>query len=99
MHIDAEPDDLVMRAKVHDSLAECFLVVNEYERAEEHYSAAYELLLQTVGRNSPLFGKQARHSANLHIAQGQDMEALQFLGEALAVEARKDSVSVFEVME
>merc|ERR1712187_726245 len=30
---------------------------------------------------------------------GQDIEALPFLGEALAVEARKDSVSVFEAME
>eukprot|EP00930_Biecheleria_cincta_P060062 TRINITY_DN45752_c0_g1_i1.p1 TRINITY_DN45752_c0_g1~~TRINITY_DN45752_c0_g1_i1.p1 ORF type:complete len:542 (-),score=103.22 TRINITY_DN45752_c0_g1_i1:20-1615(-) len=99
MHVKAEPDDLVMRAKVHDSLAECFLVVKEYADAEKHYSAAYDLLQQTVGRQSPLFGKQARHAANLHIAQGQYEDALPFLGEALAVEASKDAVNVLELME
>lgn len=53
----------------------------EYPKAEEHYMAAYHLLLQTVGygefhnssgicsrfdvsgKQSPLFGKQARHAA------------------------------------
>lgn len=99
MHEQAEPDDLVMRAKVLDSLAECYMVVEEYVPAEKHYSEAYNLLLQTVGQNSPLFGKQARHSANLHAAQGQYAEALPFLGEALAVEASKDSVKVMELME
>merc|ERR1712232_1170341 len=69
MQIEAEPEDLVMRAKVHDSLAECFMVVSEHEAAAEHYGAAYKLMLETVGRSSPLFGKQARHSADLLIAQ------------------------------
>merc|ERR1719174_3116038 len=56
MHIEAEPEDLVMRAKVLDSLAECFSIVQEFEKAEEHYSAAYDLMRQTVGDRSPLFG-------------------------------------------
>lgn len=99
MHIDTEPEDLVMRAKVHDSLAECFLVVQEFEHAETHYSAAYDLLRKTVGENSPLFGKQARHAANLRIAQERHAEALPFLAEALSVEASKDSVKVSEAME
>ncbi|CAE8595486.1 unnamed protein product [Polarella glacialis] len=99
MHIEAEPQDLVMRAKVHDSLAECFLVSEEYPKAETHYRAAYDLLLQTVGAQSPLFGKQARHMANLYIAQGEHEQALPFLGEALAVESSKDAVNVNELME
>lgn len=99
MHAEAEPEDLVMRAKVHDSLAECFLVVQEFPKAEEHYTAAYNLLESTVGRNSPLFGKQARHSANLRIAEERHAEALPFLSEALAVEASKDSTKVLELME
>lgn len=62
LHLQQEPEDLVMRAKVHDSLAECYLVTKarnghthlrelfkEYTVAEEHYKAAYDLLLQTVG--------------------------------------------------
>merc|ERR1712232_1516075 len=92
MHIEAEPEDLVMRAKVCDSLAECFMVV-------EDYAEAYRLLLQTVGPNSPLFGKQARHSANLLIAQGEHARALPFLAESLAVEATRDAVKVEDVLE
>merc|ERR1712051_86091 len=88
-----------MRAKVTDSLAECYFVVKEYAEAEKHYDAAYQLLLQTVGSNSPLFGKQARHSANLHIEQGEHAKALPFLAEALSVEASKDSVRVLDIME
>merc|ERR1719270_2828868 len=96
MHIEAEPEDLVMRAKVHDSLAECFFVVKDYADAERHYDAAYQLLRQTVGSNSPLFGKQARHSANLYIDQGEHAKALPFLAEALSVEASKDAVGVLD---
>jgi len=99
MHKKAEPEDLVMRAKVLDSLAECFMAVEEFGPAERHYQEAYNLLLQTVGSNSPLFGKQARHSANLYIAQGQHEKALPLLQEALVVEATKDSVSILELME
>lgn len=99
LHMQQEPDDLVMRAKVHDSLAECYLVAEEYPKAEEHYSAAYKLLEQTVGRQSPLFGRQARHAANLQISQGCYAEALPFLGEALAVEASKDAVNISELIE
>eukprot|EP00913_Durusdinium_trenchii_P031934 g29908.t2 len=99
LQMQQEPDDLVMRAKVHDSLAECYMVVKEYPKANEHYSAAYDLLLQTVGKQSPLFGKQARHAANLQISQGNYAEALPFLGEALAVEASKDAVNITELME
>lgn len=99
MHIEAEPEDLVMRAKVHDSLAECYFVVKDYADAERHYDSAYELLLQTVGSNSPLFGKQARHSANLYIEQGDYAKALPFLREALNVEASKDSVRIMDLME
>eukprot|EP00812_Abedinium_dasypus_P012844 NODE_634_length_1434_cov_316.635968.p2 GENE.NODE_634_length_1434_cov_316.635968~~NODE_634_length_1434_cov_316.635968.p2 ORF type:complete len:262 (-),score=106.17 NODE_634_length_1434_cov_316.635968:162-947(-) len=99
MHIEEEPEDLVMRAKVHDSLAECYLVVKEYEGAEEHFAAAYNLMLTTLGRMSPLFGRQARHSAELMIAQGKHEEALPFLGEALTVEAAKDAPSVRDLTE
>eukprot|EP00927_Polykrikos_kofoidii_P063869 TRINITY_DN58771_c0_g1_i1.p1 TRINITY_DN58771_c0_g1~~TRINITY_DN58771_c0_g1_i1.p1 ORF type:complete len:557 (+),score=96.08 TRINITY_DN58771_c0_g1_i1:66-1736(+) len=99
MQIEAEPEDLVMRAKVHDSLAECFFVAEDFRDAGKHYGAAYDLLLQTVGPNSPLFGKQARHSANFHIAQGGHAEALPFLGQALVVETAKDAVKVQEIME
>eukprot|EP00931_Biecheleriopsis_adriatica_P116539 TRINITY_DN92174_c0_g1_i1.p1 TRINITY_DN92174_c0_g1~~TRINITY_DN92174_c0_g1_i1.p1 ORF type:complete len:536 (+),score=143.80 TRINITY_DN92174_c0_g1_i1:44-1651(+) len=99
MHIEAEPEDLVMRAKVHDSLAECYLVVQDYPDAEKHYAAAYDLLLSTVGRLSPLFGKQARHAANVRIAQDLHAEALPFLNEALAVEASKDAVNAAELMD
>lgn len=99
MQIDAEPHDLVMRAKVHDTLAECFLVSKEYEKAEEHYRAGYKLMADTVGRNSPLFGKQARHMANLLLAQEKRVASLPFLREALVVETCKDAVSVAEVME
>merc|ERR1712232_1524932 len=90
MHIEAEPEDLVMRAKVHDSLADCFFIVQEFAKADEHYTAAYNLLRQTVGESSPLFGKQARHSANLRIAEGRFEEALPFLSESLTVGATKD---------
>eukprot|EP00747_Dinoflagellata_sp_TGD_P223635 gnl/TRDRNA2_/TRDRNA2_95230_c0_seq1.p1 gnl/TRDRNA2_/TRDRNA2_95230_c0~~gnl/TRDRNA2_/TRDRNA2_95230_c0_seq1.p1 ORF type:complete len:424 (+),score=100.42 gnl/TRDRNA2_/TRDRNA2_95230_c0_seq1:37-1272(+) len=99
MHIEAEPEDRVMRAKVHDSLAECFLIVQEFSSAEEHYNAAYRHLLETVGPNSPLFGKQARHSGNLRIAEGRHSEALVFLGQALSVEAGKDAAKVTELLE
>lgn len=99
MQVVAEPDDLVMRAKVHDSLAECFMVVKDYDDATHHYSEAYRLMLETVGPNSPLFGKQARHSANLHLAQGQQVEALPFLGQALAVEASRDAVNLPDALE
>ncbi|CAJ1423706.1 unnamed protein product [Effrenium voratum] len=99
LQIEQEPDDLVMRAKVHDSLAECYMVVKEYPKAHEHYAAAYDLLLRTVGRQSPLFGKQARHAANLQIAQGFHSEALPFLGEALEVESSKDAVNASELLE
>jgi len=99
MHAEAEPEDLVMRAKVLDSLAECFLVTKEYPSAEAHYNEAYKLLLETVGRNSPLFGKQARHSANVLIDQERHAEALPFLGEALVVEAAKDAAKVHELLD
>mmetsp|Transcript_36149 Transcript_36149/g.64085 ORF Transcript_36149/g.64085 Transcript_36149/m.64085 type:complete len:427 (+) Transcript_36149:1-1281(+) len=99
LQIQNEPEDLVMRAKVHDSLAECFLVDKEYGKAEEHYTAAYELLLQTVGRMSPLFAKQARHAANLRITQGLYAEALPFLSEAFDAESNKDAINVTELME
>eukprot|EP00929_Paragymnodinium_shiwhaense_P068586 TRINITY_DN34519_c0_g1_i2.p1 TRINITY_DN34519_c0_g1~~TRINITY_DN34519_c0_g1_i2.p1 ORF type:complete len:400 (-),score=105.39 TRINITY_DN34519_c0_g1_i2:379-1578(-) len=99
MHALAEPDDLVMRAKVEDSLAECYQVVGDHEEAAEHYNAAYQLMLDTVGPNSPLFGKQARHSANLQVAMDRHAEALPFLSEALTVEASKDAVNVPELTE
>eukprot|EP00933_Yihiella_yeosuensis_P049359 TRINITY_DN4618_c0_g1_i2.p1 TRINITY_DN4618_c0_g1~~TRINITY_DN4618_c0_g1_i2.p1 ORF type:complete len:319 (+),score=51.60 TRINITY_DN4618_c0_g1_i2:101-1057(+) len=99
MHMEAEPEDLVMRAKVHDSLAECFLVVKDQKDAEKHYRAAYDLLLQTVGSSSPLFGKQARHMANLYMEQGANERALPFLGEALTVESGKDAINIGELME
>ncbi|CAE7825058.1 unnamed protein product [Symbiodinium sp. CCMP2456] len=99
LQILQEPDDLVMRAKVHDSLAECFLIVKEHAKADEHYSAAYKLLLETVGNQSPLFGKQARHLANLRIEEGRYAEALPLLSEALEVESSKDAVNVTELLE
>lgn len=127
LHMQQEPDDLVMRAKADffecqgsigfkvlprflfqgprflggmlpgggGSLFQYMLLESrwiyvqrkqckEYPKAEEHYMAAYHLLLQTVGygefrnsqhllwnlfqfdvsgKQSPLFGKQARHAA------------------------------------
>lgn len=99
MQIEAEPEDLVMRAKVHDSLAECYFVVQEYDQAEKHYMAAYSLLQQTVGSQSPLFGKQAKHVGSLHITRGQHEVALPFLGEALAVEASKDAPKLHELVD
>jgi len=99
MQIEAEPEDLVMRAKVLDSLAECYWVVKDYADAAKHYDEAYRLMLQTVGRNSPLFGKQARHSANLLIAQEKHAQALPFLAESLAVEASRDAVNLRDAME
>eukprot|EP00746_Dinoflagellata_sp_MGD_P009684 gnl/MRDRNA2_/MRDRNA2_119767_c0_seq1.p1 gnl/MRDRNA2_/MRDRNA2_119767_c0~~gnl/MRDRNA2_/MRDRNA2_119767_c0_seq1.p1 ORF type:complete len:560 (-),score=113.74 gnl/MRDRNA2_/MRDRNA2_119767_c0_seq1:125-1804(-) len=99
MHIEAEPEDLVMRSKVHDSLAECYHVVKEYEQADEHYFAAYDLLRQTVGPLSPLFGKQARHCGNSLIAQERHAEALPFLQEALQVEGTKDAVKLPDLLE
>merc|ERR1719329_907876 len=99
MHAEAEPEDEVMRAKVEDSLAECYLAVKDYDNAKLHYDTAYDLLDRTVGRNSPLFGKQARHSANLEIDRGRHADALPYLGEALLVETTKDAVKVHEVTE
>jgi len=99
MHEEAEPEDLVMRAKVCDSLAECYMVVNEFDDAERHYSSAYSLMLQTVGLRSPLFGKQARHLANLRLAQNRTAEALPFLSQALVVEAGRDAVSVADALD
>eukprot|EP00928_Gymnodinium_smaydae_P048943 TRINITY_DN32794_c0_g1_i1.p1 TRINITY_DN32794_c0_g1~~TRINITY_DN32794_c0_g1_i1.p1 ORF type:complete len:603 (-),score=137.65 TRINITY_DN32794_c0_g1_i1:3-1718(-) len=99
MHREQEPEDLVMRAKVLDSLAECYLVTQEYEEARKYYDEAYKLFLETVGPNSPLFGKQARHSANLLIAQDEHAQALPYLGQALAVEAAKDAAKVPELLE
>jgi len=99
MQIEAEGHDLVMRAKVHDSLAECYMVAKDYDDAAKHYSEAYNLMLQTVGPSSPLFGKQARHAANLHIEQGHLKEAIPFLQSALHVEATRDAVNLPDAMD
>eukprot|EP00434_Breviolum_minutum_P006114 symbB.v1.2.005388.t1/scaffold316.1/size230253/3 len=55
--------------------------------------------IDVSGKQSPLFGKQARHAANLQINQGRYVEALPFLGEALTVEASKDAVNIAELIE
>lgn len=93
----AEPNELVLRAKVLSNLGQCFLATAEHDEAEVHYLEAYALFDQTVGKRSPLFGMQAWACGNLRCAQGRHLDALPFLGEALYVEVVGDGLSVSEM--
>lgn len=93
----AEPDELVLRAKVLSNLGQCYLATAEHAEAEVHYSEAYELFDKTVGKRSPLFGMQAWACGNLRCAEGRHCDALPFLGEALYVEVVGDGLSVSEM--
>ena len=84
--------------QVLSNLGQCFLATEEFSEAEKHYTEAYELFLETVGKRSPLFGMQAWACGNLRQAQQRDRDALHFLGEALYVEVVKDGLSVSEMM-
>eukprot|EP00434_Breviolum_minutum_P022008 symbB.v1.2.019428.t1/scaffold1589.1/size119216/4 len=93
-----EPHELILRAKVLSNLGQCYLATEEFVEAEKHYSEAYSLFDQTVGKRSPLFGMQAWACGNLRFAQHRFDAALPFLGEALYVEVVKDGLSVSEMM-
>lgn len=92
-----EPDELILRAKVLSNLGQCYLATGDYSEAEVHYSEAYKLFNDTVGKRSPLFGMQAWACGNLRCAQGLHLAALPLLGEALYVEVVSDGLSVSEI--
>eukprot|EP00927_Polykrikos_kofoidii_P077141 TRINITY_DN74116_c0_g1_i1.p1 TRINITY_DN74116_c0_g1~~TRINITY_DN74116_c0_g1_i1.p1 ORF type:complete len:577 (-),score=85.38 TRINITY_DN74116_c0_g1_i1:320-2050(-) len=93
----AEPNELILRAKVLSNLGQCFLATGEHEEADIHYTEAYNLFNDTVGKRSPLFGMQAWACGNLRCAEKRYAEALHFLGEALYVEVVSDGLSVPEM--
>eukprot|EP01064_Diplonema_japonicum_P008744 TRINITY_DN16144_c0_g1_i1.p1 TRINITY_DN16144_c0_g1~~TRINITY_DN16144_c0_g1_i1.p1 ORF type:complete len:515 (+),score=152.42 TRINITY_DN16144_c0_g1_i1:53-1546(+) len=91
-HYNEAPDDKVMIAKLHDSLADAYLKNEDLEQAERHYQTAYEYFKATVGDSSPLTGSAAGLVGKVQMLQGKKIESLKYLTAALKVEANKDGI-------
>ena len=91
-HYQSSPDDKVMIAKVHDSLAGAYLADKIYSKAEHHYQKAYKLFLETVGPDSPLTGTAAFLVGDCFFIQERYEESREYFISALAVESSKDGI-------
>lgn len=89
-------------AKVHDTLAECYLVGGRAEDAAEHYRTASEIFLERVGKRSPLYGAATEGLSRALEAAGRSNEAFDAVVEALEVQASMDAIHptpLYELLE
>jgi len=98
-------DDIVMLAKVHDSLGSTYLELAEFEKAQEQYASALALFREALGDSSPLTGTAAEMLAKAYMKDKDCPKSLENAKEALMialeVQAGKDAIHptpLFEII-
>jgi len=85
-------DKPVTIAKVHDSLAECFLAAGQAADASGHFRRAAELHAAHVGERSPLYGGAVDGLSRALQAEGRPIDAFDALARAFEVLASGDGI-------
>jgi len=92
-----EDDDIVMVAKIHDSLGSTYLEAGQYEKSQIEYQKGLDLFREALGDYSPLVGTAAEMLAKSYIDDEENKEKLYenskpALQLALQVQAHKDAI-------
>jgi len=89
-------DDIVMLAKVHDSLGSAYLELSEFEKAQNEYTSALAMFREALGDTSPLTGTAAEMLAKAYMRDKENPKSMEKAKEALRialeVQAQKDAI-------